>query len=352
MKDNLFSYCLILLILCSCGGERNDNLLFSSSFNLDSSGEINLNYLSGERIFYGQDIISAKKIMLHDQSLYVQTKKKDGYIKKFKINGEFLESYFHMGSGPGEVLNLSNFGFGNDQDNSYFYGNDMIQNKMVYFCEEDSLDIQFSKLLFYAFPVNEKEILGVPVESDKMFAYYNFSGEQTKSFGDYPTSDVTDMYYILSQAFVGSYDYNKEKNVFVAALLYTDHLKIFSEISYDEKYIEVRGPLFYEPIFTVTSLHGNPMFTQDKKGRISYVDVIATENEIIGLFSGYSREEKAGKPVFGDKIFIFDYTGKIIKGFEIAEQLISITYDEVNKVLYGLDVISSNEEMIFKYILD
>ena len=38
-------------------------------------------------------------------------------------------------------------------------------------------------------------------------------------------------------------------------------------------------------------------------------------------------------------------------GFEISEKLLSIAYDEVNSVLYGLDV-SAEEERIFKYIVE
>jgi len=310
-----------------------------------------LDHLAGEKLMLSQDILSAVEIRIQDQNIYVLTGMKEGFVRKFDLNGGFIESSFQVGSGPGEVLYLSNFGFVKDKDIDYSYGNDKIQNKMVYFSKGDTIDIPFSILLFHAFPTNDNEILGVPVESDKMFNYYDFSGNQTRSFGNYPKSKVTDMNYILSQAFVGAYDYSRSNNTFVAGLKHTDYLMIFSDIGKEEVYSEVRGPLYYDPIFTVSELSGYPMFTQNNKMRFSYVDVIATDNKIIGLFSGYSVEEKAMMAHYGDKIFIFDYSGKIIKGFEISEKLISLAYDDVKNMLYGLDV-SGDEEEIIKYSLD
>jgi hypothetical protein len=354
MNFKFSSFCdylivLFLIVFSSCEGRKNNSLSFINSGNNGINEEISINKIEGEKMLLEQDIISAKQIKIFNQKLFVKTKKKDGFIKQFDLEGRFISSYFHMGSGPGEVLNISSFGFNFNKDNSYIYGNDMIQNKMVYFTLDDSLDVQFETLLFSAIPISKELILGVPIESDNMFGYYNFSGKPIKSFGAFPNSEITDMNYILSQAFVGTYDYNFEKNVFVAALLYTDYIMIFPEIGKDENSIEIRGPLFYDPIYSVTNLHDNPMFTQNKNSRISYVDVVLTENEIIGLFSGYSRGEMAGMPIYGDKLFIFNYEGKIMKAYEISEKLSSITYDSVNKVLYGLDNISSGDEQLYKY---
>ena len=351
-----FHRCLTMLVLCtvfcSCKKNKENDIYFESN---SSSGEIikegvTYSKLEGEKLVLSQDILSAEKIKVFDNHLYVLTNAFDKPISKFNLKGEAKEIVLTSGNGPGEVQRIVNFGFSNQNGKPTFYAADMMQKKLVYKNDKKNTDIKFNKWLTNFFPISDSQILGVTLEADKMFSVYNFSGEPIRSFGDFPPNTLTDSPFVLSQAYGGSYDYNEARDIFVAALQYTDRLMIYSNLSKEEKYLEVRGPLYYDPIFTVGNMNGRPMFAQGQDGRFSFIDVTLSKDHIICLFSGYSREELPGKANFGDKIFIFDYNGKILKGFEISEKLLSIAYDESNNVLYGLDV-SAEEEEIFRYKL-
>jgi len=346
----------IIIILCffffSCHENKEYDLYFEAT---SPSGEIVQNGISylkieGEKLVLSQDILSAEKIKVLNNHIYILTDGSEHPISKFDLSGEFKGRLLTHGIGPGEVQHIVNFGISTRQGKSAFYAADMMQKKLVYKKDKETIDVKFNKWITNFFPISDTKILGVPLEAEKMFSIYNFSGETIHSFGDFPANDLTDAPFVLSQAFGGSYDYNVAKDIFVAALRYTDHLMIYSNLSQETDYLKVRGPLFYDPIFTVGNMNGRPMFVQGQDGRFSFIDVTLSKDNIICLFSGYSREELPGQANFGDKIFIFDYKGKILKAFEISEKLLSISYDESNKVLYGLDV-SAEEEEVFRYKL-
>ena len=352
-----FHRCLIMLVLCtvfcSCKENKENDIYFESTSPL---GKVKregafLEHLAGERLMLSQDIITAKAIRVKDDFLYISTSKKTQYIHKFNLKGEFQNALINKGHGPGEVSSIFNFNVGKDNGEPYLYVADLMQNKLLYQNAKDTLNIHFSNLMFDIVRLNDQNLIGIPIEEEKMFGIYNYRGELLSTFGQFPKNKLTDVPYILSQAYVGEYDYHETKKVFVAALRYTDQLMIFSDLDNDENHVVIRGPLFYDPIFKVSDKYGSLEFSQDEEGRFSFIDVVLTNDYIIGLFSGYSREERPGKAGFGDKIFLFDYSGKIINGFEISEKLISISYDDVNNMLYGLDV-SGDEEEIFKYRLD
>jgi hypothetical protein len=352
-KNNiLFSFSFLLLIY-SCQSNYVKEFEFQI-VNPNNSNKVNIltQKLYGEKVDLSHDIFSAGKIKIFNNFLYVWTEEKDMHLSKFSLDGEFLESLISKGSGPGEILYLVNFTFNNLDGNEVFFGGDLTQNKIVTLRGGELIDVKFIDRLSNFLPLTDNHVLGVTLQSDKMFGIYDYSGNRIKSFGEFPANTISDVPFILSQAFVGTYGYNEERDIFVSALKYTDHLRIFSDVFKKDKVIEVRGPLYYDPIFSVTQSNGRSMFTQDIKGRFSFIDMVLTKDNIICLFSGYSREELPSKANNGDKIFIFDYKGNIVKGFVIEEKLFSIAYDESTNTLYGLDIISTDQENIFKYLLD
>lgn len=338
--------------LSSCNSEPKTNYRFvSKSADVQKESTAVLQKLNGTELKLSQDILSAGKIRIYDNYLFIDTEEYESNLQKFTLNGEFVTSFFPKGSGPGELLSIVNFEAKQQDGKWQYFAGDIIQNKITTILEDQITDIKFEDRLTNYLSISDKYTIGVPLMADKLYGIYDREGKVVKTFGTFPPNEISNSPFVLSQAYTGSYGYNADKDIFVAALLYTDHLMIFSNVSSSEELTEVRGPLFYDPIFTVTQMRGMDMFAQDEKGRFSYIDMVLTKDHIICLFSGFSREELPSDANNGNIIFVFDYQGNVKKSFQVEEKLFSIAYHEDSQTLYGIDVVSSSNETIYKYPL-
>ncbi len=97
------------------------------------------------------------------------------------------------------------------------------------------------------------------------------------------------------------------------------------------------GPLNVVPKYTIGKVGNNePVMVIDPKNAImGYGDVALTNDKIFALFVGLPFE---GNQLEGKEIHVFNMQGELLDVFILDRKLFSITYDEKNKRLYGIQL--------------
>lgn len=343
-------YIAFIILFNSCSNSNQNDFFVKNMLNNENVNSYSYpNYLKsllvkGELIDLPNELSGVRKIFFDDGDLYFAFRNKEYCLASFSKKDQKLEFRIVRGDGPNELLGVTNLKKHNDS----FFVFDIVTRKILNIKDGEVIDEMKTPETFLNIFPTRIGFIGQSLQREFPLTVLDSNLEIQKNLGSFRKLDKVDIPYIIAQAFQGPMDYNYKKNTMVLGGRYTDKLNIFNLDKQGEQ-LEISGPLNYEPIFSITEQNETAIFTQNDQGRFSYIDVIAEDQYIIGLFSGKSREEAPGRANFGDKILIFDYAGKLLYNIELDRRLISIAFDNQNKIMYGLDILSEEDEKVYSY---
>ena len=121
---------------------------------------------------------------------------------------------------------------------------------------------------------------------------------------------------------------------FVLATRYADQIEIFSKDS--ERPTLGQRPFRFDPYVTVSKTRSGRPFANLGRARFGYVDVVADDQRILGLFSGKLSQRFHGRENYGRYIHVFDWSGNLRRVVQLDEDAIALALNASARKVYAL----------------
>lgn len=99
---------------------------------------------------------------------------------------------------------------------------------------------------------------------------------------------------------------------------------------------EARVPLPFEPEFEIRDAGGFPAVIHSRESPSGYLDMAATGDRLLALFSGRSDADFERRSSYGRDIHVFDWDGRLVEVLRADRDLFAIGIDGETGRLYGV----------------
>ncbi|MCH7402354.1 BF3164 family lipoprotein [Belliella kenyensis] len=260
------------------------------------------------------------------------------------------------GSGPGEVAYTWTLDYSFTPGNFWAYSFEKVFSE---FSLSDSTQKLSQNQLkqrnpeFYAATeitwLTDSTLLALRVSGEEKFVEYSKSGKVLAGYGSWKGMLPDDNpLNVTRQAFANHFTSNRSKTKFGFFSMDRDHFEILDYSS--KEILVVEGPYFENPSYEIIQQSEDYSYyhMNDPEAVRTYQDFFLGEHQIFMLYSGekVKKIQTTGMSPC-HVIFLFDYTGKVTRHFELDIPIKYFTVDEKNKVIYGLS--SSEDEDIIEF---
>ncbi|WP_162416513.1 BF3164 family lipoprotein [Cyclobacterium roseum] len=260
------------------------------------------------------------------------------------------------GMGPGEIVAAYQLQKGKSVDECWVY--DHTQKLMALF-DLESPDALYQKAfrqpqnMFLAVDMlwkSDSTLMCQLADGDEKFVLYDTLGNRLSTYGTWSQmlEDRTPPPNVVSSVHQGKTSISPDHKKYVQVGLLRDYIEILDIPS--GKIISVRGPEHKIPEFEVDYSAGYPMaqFTDMSRSHY-YKDVVAGEKYIYALYFGKSMDAYFQEGETAREIYVFDYTGSLVKTYTLDHALFSLAVDEKNKRFFGISSDKDPNVVIFEY---
>ena len=136
--------------------------------------------------------------------------------------------------------------------------------------------------------------------------------------------------------------YSEKQKKIVALYKYTDLLEIYDDSL--NLLARIYGPDLFLPVL-------NPNATPNRETKAAYDYGFLTSDEIWVLYWGdfYSNTVKPPRVIYPHKMFVFDFSGKPLRAYNLEYPLHFFCIDEENRIIYGLSEIDGYCIVKYRY---
>lgn len=335
---NLYSL-FIFIAIVSCGNKQTLKVSEIHSFPKEehisiTSMNIGNQLPSSGRIFHFKDFL-ALRTADYDGGLItiVPLNNKDSIVKRI----------VQKGRGPNELLNV--WYLTSEDSKNNFWAFDLIASEVMKLNSKnvyDTIALQPTKISLKDDAthgtlaidlLNDAEFICTGRYNGFRVAKIDTAGNVIKKIGLNPEiTEKTEFNQYLNEAYQGAIKRKPDGTKFIIACRFSDQIEIFDSNKADQELV-IKGPLFTEPTFKVTSAgNGESMILDSKETSKCYNDVTVTNEYIIGLFSGEKLEEEGTNNK--SAIHIFDWNGNAVAKLFINQECASLTIDTTNNRVY------------------
>ncbi len=354
MSDkSTLSLVFFILVTISCnkpnGQEKIQNEIFFTENDLPKA-----KILKGEKYNFIQ-IVNPRGIFLLED-LAVIYERKNTSDDKFHIidleSQQFLYSKGIDGLGPGEITVIAQID--RSEEENFIWTYDPEIRKFSKFNVKDSSklatkQIRSPEISFFvteATLTSDSTLLGSTVDGWTKYLHLTFSGDTLGMLGNWkdmlrekelPGGLKTDDLdaNLVSNIFQGPIKANPDRSKLVKVGKSVDYLEIVD--LNENKMITINGPSQVLPYFTIGYSMGYQMPNFGTDHATSYSDLYAGENSFFALYRGKPFRELSN-PDNLNRIFEFDYQGKILNQYQLDFPIYGIAVDEENRSIYGVTV--------------
>lgn len=195
---------------------------------------------------------------------------------------------------------------------------------------------------------SDTSLLVTMVDGNDKYFEVSLQGDTLAAYGTWDSMiDRKDIpYNVISSIHQGRLKASPNKRKFIAAGSRRDFIDVLDKAS--GKILSIRGPVDEVPEFDVDYSRGYPMAAMNMKTlTVKYLDSYAGKERIYGLHLGKSFRN-ISDPDKLNRMFVFDYQGKIVNQYSLDYPLTGFTVDEDNGIIYGLTVDAEPNVVAFK----
>ena len=233
-----------------------------------------------------------------------------------KTTGKWVASAGGRGEGPGDI-NVRSVDFAGGLNSGWAYdgsSRSMIRLNIDSLIHSPSLEsAQRIRLEVGGFPTGPVGFGDGFVSTGYFFsgrlAFYAGDGSFQRSVGPTPPGPSRTPPPIRQQAFQAFVNAKPGAQKIAIVSRHTDRLEL-----YDGEELEhlVRGPDFFEPVYTVVMAGSppSPAFVQPPEMRFGYGGITSTDRLVFALYSGRSMAEAPGYANYGQYVIVFTWTGQ------------------------------------------
>lgn len=138
---------------------------------------------------------------------------------------------------------------------------------------------------------------------------------------------------VAQHAYTGTLVARPDRARFALLTRHADRIEIFG--TGGEPVSVGRGPLGFQPVFSIRTTGGVPSMASGEDLRFGYVSAAATQRAVYGLYSGRARGELPGYAHYGTWIHEYDWDGALTRVFKLDAYLIGIAVDPQGTALYA-----------------
>lgn len=162
------------------------------------------------------------------------------------------------------------------------------------------------------------------------FALFDFNGERTAYFGEYPKAYQDGTTYEKYMEFTATMAAKPDGSRWVVAHQLTDMLEIYDDSLKLVK--RIQGPDGFFPLMEEVNGH----IRHNRKERNAYFFPFATDTYIYVLYDGRVYDVESPTRYLRDKLFVLDWNGTPVKYYQLSEPVFHFAIDVRNGTLYGL----------------
>lgn len=253
--------------------------------------------------------------------------------------GKFLGDCASRGAGPEEFIHLGGLAFVRDKLGLWDAGKSTMALARIDRHQPAASAFEFLKMqedsslvaVFQIVPVREDLSVAAGIVRGHRFALMDGQGRVVGGFGEYPEgheTQNTDMENgFVYQSLLAT---QGERSLLAAATAMGESIQ-FYDLSDKDNPVLVREFTFEHPLYNRTGDQEQPIVF-DAKNPDGFIDLKATPDYCVGLFSGEARTDL--RAYGGDKIVIFDWDGNPVKLITLGQSYMNLAVDtEKNRIL-------------------
>ena len=253
--------------------------------------------------------------------------------------GRFLGDCASRGAGPEEFIHLGGLASVRDKLGLWDAGKSTVALARIDRHQPAASAFEFLKMqgdsslvaVFQVTPVREDLFVAAGIVRGHRFALMDGQGRVVGGFGEYPEgheTQNTDMENgFVYQSLLAT---QGERSLLAAATAMGESIQ-FYDLSDRDNPVLVREFTFRHPLYNRTGDQEQPIVF-DAKNPDGFIDLKATPDYCVGLFSGEARTDL--RAYGGDKIVIFDWDGNPVKLITLGQSYTNLAVDaEKNRIL-------------------
>jgi hypothetical protein len=164
--------------------------------------------------------------------------------------------------------------------------------------------------------------------------FFGPDGQFIRAAGTLPSDAKGTPPSVLQQAWMGQIAASRTRGLIALATFYADQLEIYRT---DGTVVRtVRGPFRFDPQFETANAGGMLTMSSGRSMRIGYSHVAVTDDYILGLFSGRTREAFGPESSFGRFIHVYDWNGDLKRVLELDTAVLFIAVAPDGKSFYAI----------------
>lgn len=192
--------------------------------------------------------------------------------------------------------------------------------------------------------INATTVIGTGIFDKGRFLIYDLVSHNCSYFGNYPENeDVSSLNPYQKAALYAGTQTGIHPNGEQFVLIYNGLID-FYRINSQNIGIHVQAKYYHFPLFAIPS--NGPVIAHRKEEKKGFISICNNSKYIYLLYSDTSLREKGSEAYSGNKIFVFDWSGKPIKYYQLDRNILSISMDD--DFIWGIDV---NHSFLAKYHL-
>ena len=340
----IYLYTLILLCLTSCLEKSNKSMV--SLFDAQRQE-------SSQPVAIETDSIRNPYLMTYHQGLLVFGNIHAPYfISVFDgETGQFLGDCASRGAGPEDFIHLGGLASVRDKLGLWDAGKSTVALARIDRHQPAASAFEFLKMqensslvaVFQVVPVREDLFVAAGIIRGHRFALMDGQGRVVGGFGEYPEGHETQntdlengfVYQSLLAA-------QGERSLLAAATVMGESIQ-FYDLSDRDNPVLVREFTFEHPLYNRTGDQEQPIVF-DAKNPDGFIDLKATPDYCVGLFSGEARTDL--RAYGGDKILIFDWDGNPVKLITLNQSYTNLAVDAEKNLILLLSVQPETGEFV------
>ena len=258
-------------------------------------------------------------------------------------DGTLIQSLGRPGEGPGEFGSIWSLLSAPTEDEA-FWAYDVMLRRLTYvdlkryFADAFTLGEQLISLTSEGMLISpawiaDTLIIGSGFFTEGRIGHFDSSGKMLRQVGITPPGRKKVPVPVRQHAYQSTLATHPDGSLAVLGTRHADQLEIYRVDG--TRLVVVRGPLEFDPIYTVKNRGGAPSMATGDDLRFGFIDLATTQKYIFALYSGRTREDYPGRANFGETVHVFDWSGQLIHTYQLDADVISIVVDESGRTLYA-----------------
>lgn len=294
-------------------------------------------FLQGDSVVFDEMLMQPTRVAVVDSFLITKNQNAERFFYVYNVDtrrkvGERIP----FGIGPDEMIDpvwmlMPDGDLGvldrNQRRMDIYPGHELLVSDSV----KPVRHFSFNELLLNAMVLPGRGFVSSTLESEEhRFALFDFNGERTVYFGEYPKAYQDGTTYEKYMEFTATMAAKPDGSCWVVAHQLTDMLEIYDDSLKLVK--RIQGPDGFFPQMEEVNGH----IRHNRKERNAYFFPFATDKYIYVLYDGRVYDLESPTRYLRDKLFVLDWNGTPVKYYQLSEPVFHFAIDVRNGTLYGL----------------